>query len=341
MHMTRRSGTRLGGCSGGFTLVELLVVVAILALLISLLLPALGRARDVAITVRCASNLRQIGVAAGTYTTDNNSYMLPGNADPNARLSSGFSNISWHRLLSVQYMDASGGALRCPAIPTIGLPQGSPQRNRGQFNPTNSSSEARFNTVEWSNGSDGTLTAASYIMNLMANSPLAGAGWTTGSTWNGATELQAMGLDPRRIRGWSGWQASPAQPTPAGNGLAAFGAYPVSIDKARDPGGTVFIFDHRPDVFNTTALTANFSDAMLQGVVDFRQTDWTSTIDNASSPRLRVGRFVHANSPSTTLGTTSTNANVNDPSRFNVLYADFHVDTVAKTSQLSWVAAID
>ncbi|MEM1164672.1 MAG: prepilin-type N-terminal cleavage/methylation domain-containing protein [Planctomycetota bacterium] len=65
-----RWGMPMKSRNHGFTLIELLVVVAVVALLISLLLPALGRAREAAERVLCLGNLRTLGQAAYAYSLD-------------------------------------------------------------------------------------------------------------------------------------------------------------------------------------------------------------------------------------------------------------------------------
>jgi prepilin-type N-terminal cleavage/methylation domain-containing protein len=61
----------------GFTLVELLVVIGIIALLIGILLPSLNKARASALAIKCAANMRTIGQAMMLYATNNRDAIVP------------------------------------------------------------------------------------------------------------------------------------------------------------------------------------------------------------------------------------------------------------------------
>ena len=61
----------------GFTLIELLVVISIIALLIAILLPALGQARQAAMKIECRGNLKQLATANAAFMADNNGQSPP------------------------------------------------------------------------------------------------------------------------------------------------------------------------------------------------------------------------------------------------------------------------
>jgi prepilin-type N-terminal cleavage/methylation domain-containing protein len=67
-------GVSVNRRSKAFTLVELIVVIAIIAILIGLLLPVMGRSRQSAVSLYCMSNLRQIGQAAFIYAGENKGF---------------------------------------------------------------------------------------------------------------------------------------------------------------------------------------------------------------------------------------------------------------------------
>ena len=78
---SRRHAAPVAHALSGFTLTELLVVIGIIALLISILLPALNKARDSASRVVCLSNVRQLYQGIESYCDDNRDW-FPTCAEP-------------------------------------------------------------------------------------------------------------------------------------------------------------------------------------------------------------------------------------------------------------------
>jgi prepilin-type N-terminal cleavage/methylation domain-containing protein/prepilin-type processing-associated H-X9-DG protein len=103
------------GRRSAFTLVELLVVIGIIALLVSILMPALSRARASALTIQCQSNLRQLYLAQNFYADANGGrytaivYDNQNNPDP---------SNDWQNLVKNYLTDPqgpAGGVYHCPA----------------------------------------------------------------------------------------------------------------------------------------------------------------------------------------------------------------------------------
>ena len=92
-----------------FTLIELLVVISIIALLIAILLPALGAVKSLARSTQCLSNARQLATGFYAYASENNGETIGGFAQGN--------NVpQWCIALSDYYGDVDD-ALRCPEAP--------------------------------------------------------------------------------------------------------------------------------------------------------------------------------------------------------------------------------
>ncbi len=218
LHQADREHRRGRRC--GFTLIELLVVISIIALLVGILLPALGSARKAAMSVSCLSTLRSIGQICAIYSTDHEEWIMPWKAAGLTPSSGGYTGGGTERIwYMVSTTDTTDSDI--PNTADVGAFYGYSQDSKAMVCPSNVNAGAASIT---------TRVSSSYLSNTIR-----------GDQW-------AADLDNALVGDWSWFPVA----------LANRRYLPSKEADVQDPGGTIMFMDGFDRVRDLAQLQLGF-----------------------------------------------------------------------------------
>ncbi len=282
------------GNRSAFTLVELLVVIGIIALLVSILLPALGRARETAVGIKCASNLRSIGQGLFAYANENGGAVPPSylyrtfQMDPAAGTetpsvpAAGYVHWSSYLLGTVQ-----PDAFKCPAMTKGGLPPTFPMPGNwdsGQQGESGNDGTVTDPRMDKVTAKDGTNTSVTYTPDSQAPR----MGYTLNEAICGRNKFVVGFQSAQDVRTYNYGTALAIVKNPAGTILATeFIDEPRIVTGTGYSSATVVIKSHRP----TSGWRAGGADAAKGGDnynLDMARVALTDTIRRTNKTDLYV-----------------------------------------------------
>ncbi len=174
-------------------LTELFIVVAIIAILTGMLLPALNKARAKAQSSSCLGNLRQLGFAHATYGNDFNDYFCPASYD-----------TFWQRIFSnLNYLPELGDSVnvprcvwRCPAELRIEK-TGAGKGGWGTWKGTHYGMNEYLTKKHVSNDYPGSTTSVNYRFKKFSHAKTPSVTYNIGDKWRGAKDTNFVSLRAR------------------------------------------------------------------------------------------------------------------------------------------------